>query len=262
MAAAARTERRHRRVTGTVQGVGLPAVRLPARRRARAGRIGAQRQPGRDHRRRGPARARSPSSAAAWSTSCRRWPAIETHRRASAVACRTALTGFAIVDSQAGGAPAVAVSVDVATCADCLAELVDPADRRFGYPFINCTNCGPRYTIIISVPYDRPSTTMAGFLCATTAGPSTTTRPTVASTPSPTPAPLCGPQPCAALGRTARSAAKADDALDGRRRPAGRRADPGHQGPGRLPPGGRRRPTPTRSPSCAGARPATTSRSR
>ncbi len=55
------------------------------------------------------------------------------------------------------------VSADTATCADCLRELTDPADRRFGYPFINCTNCGPRFTIIRDVPYDRPMTTMAAF---------------------------------------------------------------------------------------------------
>ena len=73
-------------------------------------------------------------------------------------------TTFSIVDSRAEGAPAVAVSVDVATCTDCTRELLDPSDRRFGYPFINCTNCGPRYTIITSIPYDRPSTTMAGFV--------------------------------------------------------------------------------------------------
>ncbi len=71
--------------------------------------------------------------------------------------------GFTIVDSRAEGAPAVAVSVDVATCEECQAELVDPTDRRFGYPFVNCTNCGPRYTIILSIPYDRAATTMAVF---------------------------------------------------------------------------------------------------
>ncbi len=74
---------------------------------------------------------------------------------------------FRIVESRSGPAPAVAVSVDVATCVDCLAEIDDPSDRRFGYPFTNCTNCGPRYTIICSVPYDRPTTTMADFaMCA------------------------------------------------------------------------------------------------
>ena len=55
------------------------------------------------------------------------------------------------------------MSADTATCADCLAELADPADRRFGYPFINCTNCGPRFTIVRDVPYDRALTTMSGF---------------------------------------------------------------------------------------------------
>ncbi len=71
--------------------------------------------------------------------------------------------GFRIVDSRVEGAPAVAVSVDVATCDDCLSELLHPADRRHEYPFTNCTNCGPRYTIIRSIPYDRGSTTMAAF---------------------------------------------------------------------------------------------------
>ena len=80
----------------------------------------------------------------------------------------TGETGFTIVDSRAAGAPAVAVPVDVATCADCERELLsEPGNRRFGYPFINCTNCGPRYTIIRSIPYDRAATTMAGFvMCA------------------------------------------------------------------------------------------------
>jgi hydrogenase maturation protein HypF len=71
--------------------------------------------------------------------------------------------GFAILESPRGGVPDAPVTPDTATCADCLRELFDPADRRFRYPFINCTNCGPRFTIVRGVPYDRPLTTMAGF---------------------------------------------------------------------------------------------------
>ncbi len=70
---------------------------------------------------------------------------------------------FRIVESGHGGEPQAQVSADVATCADCLAELMDPADRRFRYPFTNCTNCGPRFTIVRGIPYDRPMTTMASF---------------------------------------------------------------------------------------------------
>jgi hydrogenase maturation protein HypF len=77
------------------------------------------------------------------------------------------LDSFRIVDSSADRVPNVAVSVDSATCDDCLAEVDDPDNRRHGYPFTNCTNCGPRYTIVLSVPYDRPATTMADFtMCA------------------------------------------------------------------------------------------------
>jgi hydrogenase maturation protein HypF len=70
---------------------------------------------------------------------------------------------FSIAPSQPGSQRRTLVSADIATCDDCLAELADPADRRFGYAFINCTNCGPRFTIVRDVPYDRPLTTMAGF---------------------------------------------------------------------------------------------------
>ena len=70
---------------------------------------------------------------------------------------------FAIAASGSAGPRRTLVSADTATCADCLRELADPADRRYGYPFINCTNCGPRFTIVRDVPYDRPLTTMAGF---------------------------------------------------------------------------------------------------
>ncbi|WP_433226123.1 carbamoyltransferase HypF [Actinomadura formosensis] len=71
--------------------------------------------------------------------------------------------GFAIVGSDTSGERRALVSWDSATCDDCLRELTDPADRRYRYPFVNCTNCGPRFTIVKDVPYDRPSTTMAGF---------------------------------------------------------------------------------------------------
>ena len=74
---------------------------------------------------------------------------------------------FEIVASEAAGERAVEIAPDVATCVDCARELADPKDRRLGYPFINCTNCGPRYSIIQGVPYDRPLTTMAKFpMCA------------------------------------------------------------------------------------------------
>jgi hydrogenase maturation protein HypF len=71
--------------------------------------------------------------------------------------------GFRIIESADSGRPDVPVSIDTATCAECLAEVDDPANRRYRYPFTNCTNCGPRYTIVRSVPYDRPATTMASF---------------------------------------------------------------------------------------------------
>ena len=72
-------------------------------------------------------------------------------------------SGFRIIESERSGHMETLVSPDVGICADCARELLDPADRRYKYPFINCTNCGPRFTIIKSVPYDRASTSMAAF---------------------------------------------------------------------------------------------------
>jgi hydrogenase maturation protein HypF len=73
---------------------------------------------------------------------------------------------FRIVDSRSVDGPRTLIPPDTALCADCRRELFDPADRRYRHPFITCTNCGPRFTIITSLPYDRPNTTMAGFpLC-------------------------------------------------------------------------------------------------
>jgi hydrogenase maturation protein HypF len=73
---------------------------------------------------------------------------------------------FAIRESSGGGGAAAVIPPDVATCDDCLRELFDPSDRRYRYPFLNCTQCGPRLTIVRSVPYDRARTTMDAFpLC-------------------------------------------------------------------------------------------------
>jgi hydrogenase maturation protein HypF len=73
---------------------------------------------------------------------------------------------FEIHHSENDSAKSVNVLPDLATCDDCRRELIDPANRRFQYPFTNCTNCGPRYTIIVDIPYDRPNTTMREFtLC-------------------------------------------------------------------------------------------------
>ena len=77
--------------------------------------------------------------------------------------------GFRILDSSADSSPrgATPVSPDIATCGDCLSELFDPADRRHAYPFLNCTCCGPRFTITERTPYDRPNTAMKRFpMCA------------------------------------------------------------------------------------------------
>lgn len=74
---------------------------------------------------------------------------------------------FRITTSDNKGDRVVWISPDTCVCEDCLAELLNPADRRYLYPFINCTNCGPRYTIITDIPYDRPNTTMTSFkMCA------------------------------------------------------------------------------------------------
>jgi hydrogenase maturation protein HypF len=72
-------------------------------------------------------------------------------------------SGFRIVASEIVGRVSTGIPADAATCPDCLGELLDPADRRYRYPFLNCTNCGPRFTITRRIPYDRPQTSMARF---------------------------------------------------------------------------------------------------
>ncbi|GAA3745777.1 carbamoyltransferase HypF [Streptomyces tremellae] len=76
-------------------------------------------------------------------------------------------SGFTIGDSEPAGRARTLVPPDTATCADCLADLADPGNRRYRHPFVSCTHCGPRYTVVTGLPYDRATTTMAGFaMCA------------------------------------------------------------------------------------------------
>lgn len=70
---------------------------------------------------------------------------------------------FTILPSESGAAASTAIPPDIAICDDCRRELLDPADHRYRYPFINCTNCGPRFTIVETIPYDRPKTSMKVF---------------------------------------------------------------------------------------------------
>jgi hydrogenase maturation protein HypF len=72
-------------------------------------------------------------------------------------------TGFRIVESQPVAGATTPIPPDIAVCDDCIAELFDPSDRRYRHPFVTCTNCGPRFTIIRALPYDRPTTTMSAF---------------------------------------------------------------------------------------------------
>jgi len=97
-------------------------------------------------------------------------------------------TRFEILESDQAAEKTTSILPDLATCPQCLAELLDPADRRFRYPFTNCTQCGPRYSIVLDIPYDRPRTTMRGFNLCPIVPASTPIRRTAASTRSPTPA--------------------------------------------------------------------------
>ena len=149
-------------MTGTVQGVGFrPFVYRHAVALGLAGFV-LNDAAGRADRRGGTARPDRRARAGGWSTTRHRW---RGWRRcvAEGASPSGAAPGFRIVESDDAGARRRAREHRQATCADCLAEVDDPGDRRHGYAFTNCTNCGPRYTIVLDVPYDRPATTMAGF---------------------------------------------------------------------------------------------------
>ena len=102
-------------------------------------------------------------------------------------------SGFAILKSAARESSFTLVSADIATCAACLAEINDPGDRRFHYPFNNCTNCGPRYSITLSTPYDRSSTTMHRFPMCHACAWNTQIPPIAAFTLNPSPARRAAP---------------------------------------------------------------------
>jgi hydrogenase maturation protein HypF len=156
--------RRDVRVEGVVQGVGFrPFVYALAARLGVAGRVGndvrgvfveVEGAPGQVDAFLGALTEEAP-------------PLAVVERVTATEAVPTGVATFTIAASDVGGGRHTLVSADTATCDDCLRELADPGDRRYRYPFINCTNCGPRFTIVRDVPYDRAATTMAGFaMCA------------------------------------------------------------------------------------------------
>ncbi|WP_327360517.1 carbamoyltransferase HypF [Streptomyces sp. NBC_01296] len=129
--------------------------------------------------------------------------------------------GFTIVASRSGGPARTLVSPDVATCADCLTELADPADRRHRHPFITCTHCGPRFTIVTGLPYDRVHTTMARFPmcpdCAREYADPADRR----FHAQPVACPACGPRLRLHAGSPPREGAHADPVAEARRLLAG-----------------------------------------
>lgn len=91
-------------------------------------------------------------------------PRAAIHSLESSILDPVGYEGFEIRESDAGGARTAVIMPDIATCADCARDTFDPVNRRYRYPFTNCTNCGPRYSIMSALPYDRPHTAMRGFV--------------------------------------------------------------------------------------------------
>ena len=120
--------------------------------------------------------------------------------------------GFQIRTSDAKGTKTVLILPDIATCQDCLTEILDPENRRYLYPFTNCTNCGPRFTIVRDLPYDRPNTTMRGFALCQECRAEYENPLDRRFHAQPTACPACGPQ-LAAWTRSGEVLARGDEAL-------------------------------------------------
>ena len=179
------TARRRLRVCvhGVVQGVGFRPFVYTTRGRPRLVRLGAQRQLRRHHRGRGRSRRTRRLPRAAASTDRRRWPS--SNRLRHRISRSVGGTGFAIADTSRSDGGRTLASPDVAMCADCAAEQRDPANRRYRHAFVNCTNCGPRFTIIaVAALRPRRPPRWRASRCAPSARANTPTPPTGASTPS------------------------------------------------------------------------------
>ena len=114
-------------------------------------------------------------------------------------------TCFEIHASHADQGKSVNVLPDLATCEDCRNELLDPANRRFQYPFTNCTNCGPRYTIVVDIPYDRPNTTMKDFVLCPQCREEYENPANRRFHAQPNACPICGPQLDGTISETAQA---------------------------------------------------------